>query len=102
MKTRLLLFLALLIVALCSGCQQFPNVACASWHHEGNYGPVTTQYDAKNVQRQEDGSLKVETYSGNVKVLGGYGVTDTISGLVLSPAQAKVPAPVNPTQSEQK
>ncbi len=97
--TRLLLTFALLLAALlATGCQQFPNLACASWHHEGNYGPVTTQYDAKNVMRLEDGSLRVETYSGNVKVLGGYGVTDTIQGLVLSPAQAKTPVPVNPTQ----
>lgn len=92
---RLMLGLVLMIGLI--GCAQFPNVACESWHHEGNYGPVTTQYDAKQVTRQEDGSLRIASYTGNVKVLGGYGVTDTVQGLVLSPAAAKQPA-VTPTK----
>src|SRR6478609_7126900 len=88
MKKRLSLLACTLL--LC-GCSSFPNVACDSWKHEGNYGPVTTHYDAKNVVRQEDGSLKIEEYNGAVKVLGGYGMSDTIRGLVLSPKQAEEP-----------
>lgn len=81
--------IAVLALLILSGCSSFPNVACESWTHEGNYGPVTTHYDAKNVVRQEDGSLKIEQYTGAVKVLGGYGMTDTVRGLILTPKQAK-------------
>lgn len=102
MKKTLALLILAAVALLAGGCRSFPNLACDSWHHEGNYGPVTTQYDAKNVRRQEDGSLRVETYSGNIKVLGGYGVTDTVQGLVLSPAQAKKPAPVESVATPEK
>lgn len=95
MKNKLLVIL-IFAIALLSGCRSFPTIACESWHHEGNYGFVTTQYDAKNVVKLSDGSLRVETYSGNVKVAGGYGVTDTITGLVLTPKQAAAQPPVAP------
>lgn len=75
----------ILVLAAC-GCASFPKVEAAKWVHEGNYGPVTTHYEATGITRAPDGALNVKTYSGHIKVLGGYGISDTIEGLVVPAA----------------
>lgn len=83
MRTTRALFLACFLASL-AGCASYPPVACESWTHEGHYGPVTTHYEAKAVTvRPSDGSLVIGAYSGAVTVLGGYGVTDTLTNLVV-------------------
>lgn len=83
---------ALLLVCFLTslaGCAAYPPVACESWVHEGRYGPVTTHYEAKAVSvRPNDGALEIGAYHGSVTVLGGYGVTDTLTSLVV-PTKAK-------------
>ncbi len=74
--------LPLLAVLLLAGCTSFPPVACDSWVHDGHYGPVTTHYEAHAVTSQGD-SLKIGTYTGAVTVIGGYGVSDTITNLTV-------------------
>lgn len=91
-----LLVFAAIVVAAFAGCSAFPSIEAEHWVHDGNYGAVTTHYEASGIKRTPDGRLQVDTYSGSVKVLGGYGVSDTVKGLVI-PTGSK-PTVTNPTQ----
>lgn len=77
--------LVCMVLVAFSGCMGLPTGAADRWVHDGNYGFVTTHYEAGKVASQPDGTLKVGTYSGSVKVLGGYGVSDTVENLVVKP-----------------
>lgn len=80
-----------LLLPLLSSCASYPPAAAGSWVHDGNYGPVTTHYEAKDIKASVDGTkLSVGTYSGHIKVLGGYGISDTITDLVISAKPSKV------------
>lgn len=92
MKTIISIFCALALLAL-TGCKSLPpGVAFKTWTHDGNYGPVTTHYEATNASKDPaTGKIVVEHYAGHMKVLGGYGVSDTIEGLVIEPAPTIAP-----------
>lgn len=93
MKTKFIPLIVGVLLGVClllsvSGCAQFPGITCDHWQHQGSYGVFATEYEATGVVKLADGSVRIKSYSGNVKVLGGYGVTDTVSDLILTPAQA--------------
>lgn len=94
------MFVLIAVALLATGCAApFPNLTAEHWIHQGSYGPVTTNYEATHIVKNEDGSLTVATYSGSIKVLGGYGVSDTVSGLKLSAKQAEGnPTPTTPVK----
>lgn len=79
-----------------AGCRSFPNLKADHWVHQGNYGVATTHYEATSVKKQQDGNFHIGTYTGTVTILGGYGVSDTINGLTITPAAT----PVTPTQKK--
>lgn len=82
------LFLVVCLACLfLTGCRSFPNVEADHWTHDGHYGAFTTHYQADNIRRLPSGALKVETYTGTVTIMGGYGVSDTITGLVITPKE---------------
>ncbi len=93
MKTRLLLLAGL--VAL-SGCANIPSGEFKDWTHEGNYGLFSTHYEAHGAKKQPDGRIVVDSYTGSVKIAGGYGPSDTITGLVIDPAVKPVSVTVLP------
>lgn len=83
----------LLLVLLVSGCRNFPNVEAKRWVHDGHYGAFTTHYEADDIVRLPSGQLKAGTWHGTVTIMGGYGVEDTITGLVITP-NAKLLVPI--------
>lgn len=80
---RLLLIAALAL----SGCRSFPNVEAKRWEHKGRYGVFSTRYEASDIVEQPSGKLKVGMWHGTVEIMGGYGVEDTITDLVITPKQ---------------
>lgn len=72
---------ALLCLAF-AGCASYPPGACDSWTHEGRYGAVATHYEAKDV-KADGATLKIGQWHGSVTFLGGYGISDTVTGLVV-------------------
>lgn len=79
---RILALAALL--ASCAGCRSFPNVEATRWVHDGHYGAFTTHYEASDITKLPSGQLRVGTWHGTVTIMGGYGVEDTITGLIIT------------------
>ena len=99
--TLLILALGALLASGCASVQKFPDIACARWVHDGNYGATTTHYEATGVTKDDDGTVRISAYTGHVKVMGGYGVSDTIEGLVIKPkSPAPAAAPATPPAPE--
>lgn len=78
-----------LLFAGCSSASKIPGVSFDSWTHDGNYGAFTTHVEAHGAHKDADGKLHVESYTGSMKVMGGYGPSDTITGLVIDPKDTK-------------
>ncbi len=96
---------ACLALSGCSSLKNIPGVEFGSWTHDGNYGVFTTHVEASGATKDAEGKIHLKSYSGHLKVAGGYGPSDTITDLVIDPnKQAPVvnvipdtkPAPVAP------
>lgn len=84
MKTTLKLLAAIAALTL-AGCSSIPNGEFTSWTHDGNYAVFATHYEAHNAVKQADGKVMIGAYTGSIKVMGGYGPSDTITNLVVDP-----------------
>lgn len=90
MKTNIV---SIVVISLAFvGCRQLPDLQAEHWVHDGHYGPVATHYEANQVNPQPDGAVRIDSYTGSITVLGGYGVSDTVKGLVYKPS----PTPTAP------
>ncbi len=87
MKTLVSLLLVIACATLFAGCAAYPNLVADHWVHDGHYGVATTHYEATNITRVGDG-FHIGTYTGAITVMGGYGVSDTIQGLTITPNAA--------------
>lgn len=97
--TRSLISLALLVLAaLVAGCSNIPNGEFKDWSHDGNYAVFTSHYEAHGAKKREDGKIVVDSYTGGIKFAGGYGPSDTITGLVIDPKTPPVSVQVLPTK----
>ena len=93
-----LLILALALGLGLVGCSNIPNGEFTNWTHDGNYGVFTSHYEAHNAVKQSDGKIIVGSYTGSIKVAGGYGPSDTITGLVIDPKTPPVSVQVLPSK----
>ena len=107
MKTRnsRLLIISIFLAAfglLClgglTGCANIPSGEFQDWTHDGNYGVFTSHYEAHGAKKQSDGKVVIDSYTGSIKVAGGYGPSDTIKGLVIDPKVPPVSVQVLPTK----
>lgn len=89
---------ALFALVLTTGCANIPSGEFKDWTHDGNYGVFTSHYEAHGAVKQADGKIVVASYTGNIKVAGGYGPSDTITGLVIDPKAPPVSVQVLPTK----
>lgn len=100
MKTLIALVIASIALAF-SGCStaqiaKIPNASFGSWTHDGNYGVFSTHVEAHGASKAPDGTIHINAYTGNLKVMGGYGPSDTITDLIIIPGPAPEPLKVVP------
>lgn len=77
-----------------SGCANIPSGEFKDWTHDGNYGVFTSHYEARGAKKRDDGKIVVDSYTGSIKFAGGYGPSDTLTGLVIDPKVKPEAVPV--------
>ena len=100
MKTLFALFIVSVSLGL-SGCStaqisKIPNASFGSWTHDGNYGVFSTHVEAHDASKSPDGTIHINAYTGSLKVMGGFGPSDTITDLIILPGAAPEPLAVVP------
>lgn len=95
MKNKALILAASLAL---TGCSNIPNGEFKDWSHDGNYGIFTSHYEAHNAKKREDGKIVVGSYTGSIKVAGGYGPHDSITELVIDPKTPPVAVKLLPNK----